>query len=154
MKIVKWVLLVLAILLVVAQAIRPDMTNPPVNPTHTIQAWTSVPPDVDAILRRSCYDCHSSETRWPWYAQISPVSWWLKDDVSEGRREVSFSEFATYSNKKARKKFEEICEQVNKGEMPLELYVPLHPEAKLSSADRNRLCDWANSEKARLPAAK
>lgn len=148
MKIFKRVLLVLALLFVVAQAVRPNMTNPPINPANTMQASIRVPPEVDAILQRSCNDCHSNRTRWPWYAQITPVSWWLKTHVDEGRQKLSFDEFATYPPKKAARKMEEICELVEKGEMPLPSYLPAHPDARLSEADRRLLCSWAKTEQA------
>lgn len=137
----KWVLLAVVAVVVIPQLIRPDLANPPANPQHAIQ---NVPPDVDAILRRSCYDCHSNETRWPWYARVSPVSWLLKHDVDEGRQELSFSEFGTYPPKKAAKKLQESCKEVKEGEMPLWQYLPLHPDAKLSEADKRTLCSWAS----------
>jgi heme-binding protein len=136
----KWILLILAIVFVVIQAVRPNLANPPVDPQQAIQ---NVPPNVQSILRRSCYDCHSSETRWPWYSQVAPVSWLLKHDVDEGRQELSFSEFATYSPKKAARKMKAICDEVKGGDMPLWQYRPLHPDAKLSDADKQTLCAWA-----------
>jgi heme-binding protein len=136
----KWILLIIVIVFVVIQVVRPNLTNPPVDPQHRIQ---NVPPDVQAILRRSCYDCHSSETRWPWYSQVVPVSWLLKHDVDEGRQELSFSEFATYSPKKSARTMKAICDEVKSGDMPLWQYRPLHPDAKLSDADRQALCAWA-----------
>ena len=149
----KWILLIAAAVLLLIQLIRPSFANPPVDPRHTIQTYTQVPPNVDALLRHSCYDCHSSETRWPWYAQMAPVSWWLTDHVDEGRRELSFSEFATYTKRKAARKLQESCEQVEKDEMPLKVYVPMHPAAKLSDADRKTLCAWFRSEQARIVAS-
>jgi len=140
-KVLKVVLIVLVVAFLAAQFVRIDRTNPPVDPAHTIKA----PADVQAILDRSCADCHSNNTRWPWYTNVAPVSWWIADHIKEGRRELNLSEFATYSPKKAKHKLEEICEQVEKGEMPLTGYVPLHPEAKLSDADKSRLCEWSKS---------
>jgi hypothetical protein len=140
MRSLKWIFLVLVVVFVVIQAVRPDLTNPRVDPAQAIQ---NVPPHVDAILRRSCYDCHSNETRWPWYAQVAPVSWMLKHDVDEGRQELSFSEFATYSPKRTARKLKGICEEVKEGEMPMTGYLVLHPDAKLSDADKQTLCTWA-----------
>lgn len=149
----KWALVAVVVIFIASQAVRPDMTPPPVHPSHTLQTRVAVPPEVDSILRRSCYDCHSSETRWPWYSQITPVSWFLADHVKEGRHELSFSEFATYPPKKAAKKLEELCEQAKKKEMPLKVYLPLHPDAKLTDADRQTLCDWAKGERAKMGVA-
>jgi hypothetical protein len=77
MRTVKWIVIVIGILFVVAQAIRPAMTNPVVDQSRTIEARTQMPPDIAAILERSCGDCHTGATRWPWYSQISPVSWYV-----------------------------------------------------------------------------
>jgi hypothetical protein len=147
-KFLKVALIVLVVAFVLAQFIRPAQANPPVDPAKTLKA----PADVQAILDRSCGDCHSNNTRWPWYAKVAPVSWWLADHVKDGRREINISEFATYSPRKAAHKMEEVCEQVEKGEMPLSTYLPLHPDAKLSDADKARLCAWAKSEQARIKA--
>ena len=148
-KIFKTLAVVLIIAFAAIQIVRADRTNPPVNAADVLQA----PPDVQAILDRSCADCHSSNTRWPWYTNVAPVSWWIADHVKDGRKEMSFSEFNTYSPKKAAHKMEEICEQLKKGEMPLKGYTPLHPEAKLTDADKQRLCEWSSSERARILTA-
>ncbi len=139
------VLIVLIAAFLVAQVFRPNRVNPPVDPAKALQA----PPSVQAILDRSCNDCHSNNTRWPWYTNISPLSWWIADHVKEGRRELNFSEFNGYTERRKGKKLEEICEQVQQGEMPLKNYVPLHPEAKLSDADQQTLCSWTKQLKGR-----
>ena len=148
MKWLKRILLALVILLVIAQFIRPARTNPPVDPAKELRA----PQPVASILERSCNDCHSNRTVWPWYAQVAPVSWLLADDVKDGRKEVNFSEWATFTPRRTARKLQEICEQVEKHDMPLWFYVPLHPDAKLSDADRKTLCDWAKGERARVIA--
>jgi hypothetical protein len=152
-KFLKWFVVALAVLFVVAQAIRPAMTNPPVDESKTLRANSHVTPEAEAILERSCRDCHSNETVWPWYSQVAPVSWLLTRDVNDGRREVNMSEWGTYSQRKAARKLEAMCEQVEHGEMPLWFYMPLHPQAKLTDADRKTLCDWTKQEAARLSAA-
>jgi len=149
MKWLKRILLALVILLVVAQFIRPARTNPPIDPAHELVA----PQPVASIIQRSCNDCHSSRTVWPWYAQVAPVSWLLAKDVRQGRAEMNFSEWTTFTPRRTARKLQEICEQVEKGEMPLEFYTPLHPDAKLSDADRKVLCDWAKGERAKVIAA-
>lgn len=149
----RWVVVILVVLLLAAQAVRPNMVLPPVDPSHEIQAAVQVPPPADAILKRSCYDCHSSHTRWPWYAKIAPSSWLLASDVNDGRNAMSFSEFATYSPRKQAKRLDNICDQVKKGDMPLWFYLPLHPAAKLSDADKQTLCTWAAQARAQIFAA-
>lgn len=151
-KVLKWTGIGLIVLLVVIQAVRPAKTNPEIDEARTVQAHTRISPEVSAILERSCYDCHSSKTTWPWYSQIAPISWLLVRDVNQGRRELSFSDWARLDARRAARKLQEICEQVEKGEMPMESYVLLHPEAKLSDSDKQLLCDWAKEERERVVA--
>src|SRR4051812_26909496 len=150
-KVLKWAAVVLLLLFAGAQVYRPDRTNPPVDERRTMRANTQMTPEVAAVLRRSCNDCHSSETTWPWYSNVTPVSWFLKNHVDEGRRELSFSEWATYPKRKRERKLHEMCEQVEAGEMPLKSYLPLHPSAKLSDEDRRRICEWTSQEEGRQP---
>jgi len=157
MRIVKWILIVIVIFFVVAQAIRPAMTNPIVDQSRTIEAQTQMPSDVAAILGRSCGDCHTGATRWPWYSHISPVSWYLASDVNQGRRHLSLSDWSSYDSKRALNKLDEICEQVQQGEMPPSQYLLIHRDARLSEPDKKLLCDWTSAERKRqqqTPAAK
>ena len=146
---VKRILLILVVLLVVAQFIRPARTNPPIDPAHELQA----PQPAASILQRSCIDCHSNRTVWPWYSQVAPVSWLLARDVKNGRKEMNFSEWTTFTRRRQANKLKQACEQVEQHEMPLWFYVPLHPKSKLTDADRKVLCDWAKGERARIIAA-
>jgi hypothetical protein len=152
-KILKWALIVIAALLVAAQVYRPSRTNPPVDESKTMRATTHMTPEVAAILDRSCNDCHSSKTVWPWYSNVAPVSWYLKSDVDDGRRALSLSDWGTYPQRKAANKLEAMCEEVEKGDMPIKPYLLLHPSAKLSDADRRILCEWTKQEGERLQTA-
>ncbi len=148
-KVLKWAAVVLALLFLGAQFRRPERTNPAVDERKTLRANTRLTPEVAAILERSCNDCHSSETVWPWYSNVAPASWFLKSHVDEGRRELSFSEWGGYTKRKRERKLHEICQQVESGEMPLKSYLPLHPSARLSDDDRRVLCEWARREEER-----
>lgn len=150
-KVLKWAAISLAIAFVVMQFIRPAKTNPPVDDASTLSARLQVTPEVETILNRSCIDCHSHKTVWPWYSQIAPVSWFLVHDVNEGRKHWNVSNWPT-DPKRSAHRLEEMCEQVEKGEMPLANYLVMHPTAKLSDADKKTLCDWANRERQRLGA--
>jgi hypothetical protein len=152
-KFLKWAAVALALLFVAAQTIRPAMKNPPVDESKTLRANSQVTPEVGAILERSCNDCHSNQTVWPWYSQLAPISWLLTRDVNEGRQQVNFSEWGTYNQRQAGRKLKEMCEQVEHNEMPLWFYLPLHPTAKLTDSDRKTLCDWTKQESARISAA-
>jgi len=149
-KILKIIALVLIFGFVVIQFYRPDQTNLPVVQAETLEATTQVSENVAAILKRSCSDCHSNETIYPWYSNISPFSWLLADHIEEGRRELNYSVWNTYSAKKKRHKFEEICEQITSGEMPHNQYLWLHADAQLSEEDKKIVCDWAETEKAKI----
>jgi hypothetical protein len=152
-KIVKWVVIVLAVLLAAAQFYRPTLSTPPPDDSKSMSVNTRMTPEVASILERSCNDCHSSKTSWPWYSKVAPVSWYLKNHVDEGRRQFSMSDWGTYPAKKAVRKLGEVCEQVEKGDMPLKSYLLLHPTAKLSDSDKKVLCDWTNKEGERLQAS-
>ena len=147
----KWSAVVVSLLFLGAQLHRPDRTNPAVDERRTLRANTRMTPEVESILRRSCNDCHSSETVWPWYSNVAPASWFLKWHVDDGRRELSFSEWATYSKRRRERKLHEMCEQVEAGAMPLKSYLPLHPGARLSDEDKRVLCEWARAEEERQP---
>lgn len=122
---------------------RPDRTNPGEDPRVALSSRLNVPADVQAILDRSCNDCHSHTTRWPWYTAVAPASWIVADHVEEGRRHLNFSTWGTYSVKRQAAKLEMIAIEVDKGSMPLKGYLLLHGEAALSEADKDRLCEWA-----------
>lgn len=153
----KKALKIIAILLVAAflaaQFIRPDQTNPPVAAAETIEATTPIPENINAILTRSCNDCHSNKTVYPWYAQITPANWLLANHIDEGRRELNFSSWQTYDARKKKRKLDEICEQIETGEMPHNQYLWIHRDAKLSDEDKKLLCDWTVAEKQKLAAA-
>lgn len=121
------------------QLVPVDRSNPPVQ--RTIDA----PEDVERVLRRSCYDCHSNETDWPWYSRVAPASWLVADDVHEAREDMNFSEWPDDPDD-ATDLIEEIGEQVESGAMPLDSYLWLHSEARLSEEERQLLIDWSLSE--------
>ncbi len=121
------------------QLVPVDRSNPPV------ETEIDAPPDVHAILERSCYDCHSNQTRWPWYARVAPISWLVAHDVEEGREHLNFSEWNRLDGEERAELIEEVWEEVEEGEMPLWFYLPLHPEARLSPGDMETLRDWARN---------
>ena len=137
----------LVLLFLAIQIVPVDQSNPPV--VGAIDA----PPEVQTLLDRSCNDCHSNETVWPWYSQIAPVSWLVTRDVKKGRDNLNFSEWTEYSDRRRNRKYEEIEELVTSGEMPLKIYLPLHPEGRLSDAERDVLIEWARQGQASAPAA-
>ena len=135
-----WVGVLLAI-----QLIRPARTNPPTDPARTLTASMAVPPPVAAVLERSCRDCHSNDTRWPWYSNVAPMSWIVIDDVNSGRRHFNYSDWARNAPDKSRKILQDICEETRQGSMPVGSYTLLHRDARLSDADVAALCSWATA---------
>jgi len=152
-KIVKIALIVIVAAFVAGQFIRPDFTNPSVNSTETLWASTDVPEDVHQVLLRSCSDCHSNETRYPWYSKITPSNWFLANHIAEGRREMNFSVWNTYKPDRKIRKLGELCEQVEHGAMPLPSYLWIHRNAVLSDNERTLLCNWAKTESSRIQSS-
>lgn len=142
------ILLSIAIVLVAIQFIRPSRNNGDIDGANFISKKYTVPENVRAILKQSCFDCHSNKTNYPWYANIQPVGWWLQySHINDGKRHLNFSEYASYSEKKAKRKFEEIADEVREGEMPLGTYTFLHHHATLSQEQAKAIIDWAESLK-------
>ncbi len=106
---------------------------------------TEAPEGIQAILKASCYDCHSNFTQTPWYGEIAPISWYINDHINEGREELNFSAWGTYKLKRKKHKLEESWEEIEKGKMPLEDYLNMHQEAKLSEKDQETLITWFKS---------
>src|SRR5882762_10607013 len=94
LRVLKWMAIVLVVLFLLIQFIRPARTNPPVDESQTIFARTQMTPQVAAIFERSCRDCHSHKTVWPWYSNVAPISWLISDDVNKGRQALNMSEWA------------------------------------------------------------
>ena len=149
LKLIKWVLIVVACLFVIAQFKRPAKTNPAFDQSMALEAHTQLDPKVAAILDRSCNDCHSNKTRWPWYANVAPVSWFVIDHVEEGREHMNLSEWGKYSSDERKALLGDFCELVTENAMPLSSYTPLHPGSKLSDEDKKVMCEWAAAERAR-----
>ncbi len=129
-------------LLVVIQFFRIDKSTPVTDPSSDFLTAMDVPDDIKAVINTRCYDCHSYNSTYPWYAEIAPVSWWLKHHINEAREHLNFSEWTSYSPKKANHKLEECYEEVKEGEMPLESYTWMHSEAILSVQERKKLAAY------------
>jgi hypothetical protein len=123
--------------------------NPPVVPGHTVEAGLDVPSPVVAILNNSCKDCHSYQTRWPWYARIAPVSWMVAGDVERARRAMNLSDWTAQTGSRpgtAMGTLMAACAGVEAQRMPPAGYLRIHPEARLGAAEVETLCGWAATE--------
>ena len=144
-KFVKHFLIVAFVVLLIAQFIRPDKNNDGYETVISFENETKPSVQVAQILKDNCYDCHSDQTQYPWYAEVAPFSYWLADHVKDGKGHFDASSWESYSAKKKDHKLEELIEMVEKGEMPLNSYTWLH--GKLSEADKKLLLQWATITK-------
>ncbi|MEO5681200.1 MAG: heme-binding domain-containing protein [Chitinophagaceae bacterium] len=142
---IKKILVILLVALVIVQFFHPQKNMAAVAATQSITAVYPVPGNVKEILAASCNDCHSNNTVYPWYAKLQPVDWWLNDHIKEGKKELNFDEFATYSPRRQYRKMEEIIKQVKENEMPLDSYTWIHKEAVLRADQKQLLTQWAES---------
>ena len=149
-RVLRWVVIVLVVCLIIAQFFGPAKTNPASDVSQTIESRLQVTPPVAAILDRSCIDCHSNKTRWPWYSSVAPVSWFVINHVIEGRQNLNFSEWGRYTERDVDGLLKQMCREVKAGAMPLSSYTPLHPGSTLSADDVKALCAWTDAERARI----
>jgi hypothetical protein len=152
-KAVKLAAIALAALFAAAQFVRPARTNPAVAREESIESHVRMTPEVAALLERSCDDCHSNRTDWPWYSNVAPASWFVIDHVDHGRSHLNFSEWARLDDSEADEMLDQMCREAKSGAMPLDSYTLLHGDAKLSPTDVKTLCDWAHVERQRIAAA-
>ena len=129
-----------------AQFVRPARDNPPAVAGQSIEESSPPPADVSKVLNRSCMDCHSNRTVWPWYSNVSPVSWFLKGHVDRGRDHLNFSEWARYDRRETMYLLKDICKTASAGTMPLGSYALVHRDAALTPDDVRTLCTWASGE--------
>lgn len=130
------------ILLLVIQTIQPIRNISDAESPDDISKTFEVNEKVYAILKEKCYDCHSNNTRYPWYNYIQPAGWWLAAHIYEGKEHLNFSEFGTYSEKRKAHKLREVYDAVNEGWMPLDTYIWLHKDAKITPEDRDAINEW------------
>jgi len=130
---------VLVVVFAAAQLVRPGRTNPQTDAKRTIQAHMPTGSALVAVLDRSCRDCHSNNTVWPWYTQVAPVSWLMARGVAEGRKAVNFSEWAGYQPAAQRTLLSASCDAASSGKMPGP-YALLRPETRLSAQDVETIC--------------
>jgi heme-binding protein len=139
----KSIVIGVVVILALIQLIPPSRTNPPVVASRSLATHMDVPPDVQAVYKRACYDCHSSETVWPWYSHVAPVSWYVAHDVNVGRSHVNFQDWEAQENQKeALEHLGLTCKLMQEGKMPPADYLLMHQNAKVSQADISTVCAW------------
>lgn len=143
----KKIIIFLIVVLAGIQFIRIDKTNPKTEPKNNFFSLSSPSEEISKTIKTSCFDCHSNETIYPWYSNIAPVSWLLKNHINEGREHLNFSEWGKYSISKKSSLKEDMTEEINSDDMPLSMYTLLHSEAKLSTEQKNTLVNWLKEVK-------
>ena len=150
----KKILLTLLAIFIIIQFIRPARNvSDTVSPNDITKVY-HVPADVQQVLKVSCNDCHSNNTQYPWYTNVQPVGWWLQSHVNEGKSHLDFSSFASYTAKRQHHKLEEVIEQVKDNHMPLNSYLWIHKDAKLSEAQKTLVINWAEQLRAQIAREK
>jgi hypothetical protein len=139
----RWLGRLLVLVVIAIQFVRPARTSPPTDASRALHAHAAVPARAAAVLDRACRDCHSNETRWPWYSHVAPVSWFVIDHVNHGRSHFNYSDWARYERDDARRLLKNACDFARRQTMPLPSYTLINRSARLTDEDIVTLCDWA-----------
>lgn len=150
-KKLKLIFAALALVFVLLQFTNPARTNPPV--VNDLMATNPPPPEIASLLHAACYDCHSYETKWPWYSHIAPVSWLIASDVNDGRHDMNFSDWPANDPVRLAKRLENMSEKLGYDEMPPKKYTLIHADARLTESQRKQLEDWLDAEATRLKSS-
>lgn len=141
---IKIILLVLLLVFILIQFVRPARNENGQASVDRIGKVYAVPENVKALLKASCYDCHSNSTHYPWYAEIQPGGWWLASHIKKGKSELNFDEFGEYSKRRQDSKLKAIANSIEDGTMPLRSYTLMHTKARLSKDEKMRIINWVN----------
>ena len=144
---IKKIFLILLIVFIVIQFIRPGRNTSGQVLQTDISKTVPVPENVHSILQTACYDCHSNNTRYPWYNYVQPAAWILSNHIKHGKKDLNFSEFGSYSKRRQQSKLKAIADQVRDGEMPLYSYTMIHRNARLTKEEKLEIINWAQNEK-------
>ncbi|HKB45162.1 MAG TPA: heme-binding domain-containing protein [Chitinophagaceae bacterium] len=151
----KKILLFLLVILIIIQFIHPKRNKTNSMQTNYIGKMHTVPEDVHSILAKACLDCHSNNTRYPWYTKFQPFDWWITGHINDGKKGLNFDEFNNKSLRFQYNKMKDVVEQIKKDEMPLNSYLWIHKDAKLTADEKSKLINWAtaimDSMKAKYP---
>jgi hypothetical protein len=146
----KKILITLAVLLIIIQFFHPKKNKAQGPQINAIATRITVPDNIKSIFVKACNDCHSNNTRYPWYSNIQPVDWWMNNHVKEGKRELNFDEYTNRPLRYQYHKMEEIADEVKEGEMPLDSYTWMHHDARLTESEKKEVIDWANNVRANM----
>lgn len=147
MKGIKKVLLGLLVILVIIQFVQPARNKSGQVMPNDISNMVSMPVEVQGVLKKACYDCHSNNTNYPWYASLQPMNWFLSNHIQSGKAELNFNEFGSYSPRRQQSKLRAIENSLKDGSMPLSSYMLIHRNAILSEAEKSLLMNWIKKSK-------
>ena len=133
-------------LLLISQFFPIDKTNPPAPESSDFLAIHNAPGEVSLLVKNACYDCHSNQSEYPWYTNISPISFWIRGHIRGARQRINFSEWNRLDASRLTYEIQECIEAIEDGRMPAKSFVLMHPEAKLSSVEKQRLVTWMRSQ--------
>lgn len=150
MKITKIIALILLIGFVGIQFVPTDLNQNDTVPKTDFLLVNNTQENISAILQESCYDCHSNNTKYPWYNKVQPAAWFLENHIKDGKEELNFNEWDTYSNRRKNSKLKSIISQVKDDEMPLASYTLIHKDAKLSKSEKTLINDYMKNLKENL----
>ncbi len=141
-----WLSVIVVAIVLVIQVIPVERNVSTVPPGQSFEKTEKVPANVAAILKVSCYDCHSNNTRYPWYSELQPGAYFMAQHIKEGKEELNLDEFNDYSKRRKKAKIKSIIGQIEKEEMPLKSYLLLHPDAGLTPNKKKVLLQFFQSE--------
>ncbi len=141
----KKILIGLLVVVLLIQVMQPTKNQSDTLSANDISLTYALPAGVHETFVKKCYDCHSNNTQYPWYVHIQPIGWWMASHIKEGKDHLNFSEFKTYEPKRANHKLEEVSEELGEGHMPIESYLWLHPEAKVTDEELKAINGWIAS---------
>ena len=140
-----WLAVLVVAIVLVIQVIPVERNVSTVPPGQSFEKTEKVPANVAAILKVSCYDCHSNNSRYPWYSELQPGAWFMAQHIKKGKEELNFDEFNNYSKRRKKAKIKSIISQIEKDEMPLKSYRMMHENARLSADEKKELLDFFNT---------
>lgn len=132
--------------LLVLQFFQPESNNTPFIPEQDMLEVLAPPQPLADLIRKACYDCHSNQTVYPWYNKISPVSWYLYKHIKKGKEDLNFSDYGLLDKADKIGAFADFCDVLDAGTMPLQSYLLIHKNARLSQEERENLCNWSEKE--------
>lgn len=141
----KKILIFLLFVFIVIQFFHPKPNKSAAEQKAFIGRTYVIPGDVESILKKACYDCHTNNTRYPWYSNIQPVDWWLDNHIKDGKKHLNYDEYTSRSLRSQYHKMEETIDMIRENEMPLNSYTWIHKDARLSEEEKSKLIGWAES---------